>query len=345
MDITQLLAFSVKNKASDLHLSAGMSPLIRVDGDMCKINLPILSDKEVKRMVYDMMLDQQRKRFELDWELDFAIDIPHLARFRVNAFTQGRGIAAVFRTIPNHISCLEDIHAPPVFKKIAKKKSGLILVTGTTGSGKSTTLAALLDYKNSTEYAHILTIEDPIEFIHTSKKSLINQREVHRDTKSFNRALHSALRADPDTILIGEMRDLETIRLALRAAETGHLVLASLHTRSAPKAIDRIVDVFSAAEKNIVRSMLSSSLQAVISQRLLKRPTEGRVAAYEIMIATPAIRSMIKDNKIAQMVSAMQTGESVGMQTRDQALKKLLANGLINQNEALKHSNNPNRFI
>ena len=235
MNITQLLAFSVKNKASDLHLSAGMPPLIRVDGDMRRIDLPALSDQQVQGMIYDIMSDHQRKRYEQEWEIDFAFELPQLARFRVNAFTQGRGRAAVFRTIPKTISTLKDINAPPIFKSLAQKTRGLILVTGATGSGKSTTLAALLDYKNKTEYGHILTIEDPIEFVHHSQKSLINQREVHRDTKSFNIALRSALREDPDTLLIGEMRDLETIRLALRAAETGHLVLATLHTSSAPK--------------------------------------------------------------------------------------------------------------
>jgi len=345
MDITQLLAFSVQNQASDLHLSAGMPPLIRVDGDMRKIDLPILSDKQVQAMIYDIMRDQQRKTYEQEWEIDFAFEIPKLARFRVNAFTQRRGVAAVFRTIPNTISSLEDIYAPPIFQTLAKKNRGLILVTGATGSGKSTTLAALLDYKNSTEYGHILTIEDPIEFVHQSKKSLINQREVHRDTKSFNIALRSALREDPDTLLIGEMRDLETIRLALRAAETGHLVLATLHTTSAPKTIDRVVDVFPATEKDMVRSMLSSSLQAVIAQTLLKKPTGGRIAAYEVMVGTPAIRSMIKENKIAQMVSAIETGEFAGMQTHDQSLQKLLSKGLINREEAIKKAHHPDRFI
>lgn len=345
MDITQLLAFSVKNKASDLHLSAGIPPLIRVDGDMRKIDFPALSNKQVQGMIYDIMRDHQRKTYEQEWEIDFAFEIPKLARFRVNAFTQGRGAAAVFRTIPNQISSLEDIHAPRIFQTLAQKTRGLILVTGATGSGKSTTLAALLDYKNKTEYAHILTIEDPIEFVHQSKKSLINQREVHRDTKSFKTALRSALREDPDTLLIGEMRDLETIRLALRAAETGHLVLATLHTTSAPKTIDRVVDVFPAAEKDMVRSMLSSSLQAVIAQTLLKKTTGGRIASYEIMVGTPAIRSMIKENKIAQMTSAIETGNFAGMQTRDQSLRKLLMEGLIQRDEALKHANNPDRFI
>ena len=345
MDITQLLAFSVKNNASDLHLSAGIPPLIRVDGDMRKIDLPALSDQQVQDMIYAIMRDHQRKTYEQEWEIDFAFAIPKLARFRVNAFRQGRGAAAVFRTIPKHISSLEELHAPAVFQTLAQKKHGLILVTGATGSGKSTTLAALLDYKNKTEYSHILTIEDPIEFVHKSKKSLINQREVHRDTKSFTTALRSALREDPDTLLIGEMRDLETIRLALRAAETGHLVLATLHTTSAPKTINRVVDVFPAAEKDMVRSMLSSSLQAVIAQTLLKKTTGGRIASYEIMVGTPAIRSMIKENKIAQMTSAIETGDFAGMQTRDQSLRKLLMEGLIQRDEALKHANNPDRII
>ena len=344
MDITQLLAFSVKNNASDLHLSSGMPPLIRVDGDVRKINLPELSHKEVHGMIYDIMNDRQRKDYEEHWETDFSFEIPNVARFRVNAFVQNRGAAAVFRTIPSEILSLEALNAPAIFRELSEKPKGLVLVTGPTGSGKSTTLAGMVDYKNETEYGHILTVEDPIEFVHKSKKSLINQREVHRDTKGFNEALRSALREDPDTILVGEMRDLETIRLALTAAETGHLVFGTLHTTSAPKTIDRIVDVFPAAEKDMVRSMISSSLEAVISQALLKKNGGGRIAAHEIMVGTPAIRSMIKENKIAQMRSAIETGQHSGMQTLDQCLRKLIAEGSISREDAMKKANNPKAF-
>ena len=345
MDITQLLAFSVKNKASDLHISAGEPPIIRVDGDMRRVNMPAMEHKEVHSMVYDIMNDKQRKAYEEHWETDFSFEIPGVARFRVNAFNQNRGAAAVFRTIPSKVLTLEDIDAPPIFKKISDKPRGLVLVTGPTGSGKSTTLAAMIDYKNDTDHGHILTIEDPIEFVHQSKKSLINQREVHRDTQGFDEALRSALREDPDTILVGEMRDLETIRLALTAAETGHLVFGTLHTTSAPKTIDRIVDVFPAEEKDMVRSMISSSLQAIISQTLLKRAQGGRVAAHEILIGTNAVRSMIKENKIAQMRSALQTGAADGMQTLDQGLQKLMTLGHISRDVAMKKAENPKALM
>lgn len=345
MDITQLLAFSVKNGASDLHLSAGQPPLIRVDGDMRRVNMPEMEHKEVHSMIYDIMNDKQRKTYEERWEVDFSFEIPGVARFRVNAFNQNRGAAAVFRTIPSKILSLEDLDAPSIFKKISDKPRGLVLVTGPTGSGKSTTLAAMVDYKNDNDYGHILTIEDPIEFVHQSKKSLVNQREVHRDTQSFDDALRSALREDPDTILVGEMRDLETIRLALTAAETGHLVFGTLHTTSAPKTIDRIVDVFPAAEKDMVRSMLSESLEAVISQTLLKRVQGGRVAAHEILIGTRAVRSMIRENKIPQMKSALQTGAADGMQTLDQSLQKLMTLGHISPEVAKKKADNPNALM
>lgn len=341
MDITQLLAFGVKNNASDLHLSAGLPPMIRVDGEMRRINLPVLEHKQVHGMVYDIMNDNQRKAYEEFWECDFSFEIPGIARFRVNAFNQGRGAGAVFRTIPSKVLTLEQLNAPPSFRKIADNPRGLVLVTGPTGSGKSTTLAAMIDYKNDSEYGHILTIEDPIEFVHQSKKSLVNQREVHRDTRNFEAALRSALREDPDTILVGEMRDLETIRLALTAAETGHLVFGTLHTTSAPKTIDRIVDVFPAAEKEMVRSMLSESLQAVISQTLLRKRNGGRVAAHEILIGTRAIRNLIRENKIAQMRSAMQTGQGDGMQTLDQSLQALVVKGIIDKETARRKADNP----
>lgn len=334
MDITELLAFSVKNNASDLHLSAGLPPLIRVDGDIRRVNIPPLGHKEVHSLIYDIMNDKQRKDFEEFFETDFSFGVPGLARFRVNAFVQDRGAAAVFRTIPSTILTLEELGCPESFKKLTMYPRGLILVTGPTGSGKSTTLAAMIDYKNQTEYAHILTIEDPIEFVHQSKKCLLNQREVHRDTLGFAQALRSALREDPDVILVGEMRDLETISLALTAAETGHLVFGTLHTSSAAKTIDRIVDVFPAAEKSMVRSMLSESLRAVISQALLKKTGGGRVAAWEIMIGTPAIRNLIREDKVAQMYSSIQTGQSQGMQTLDQHLEELLRRGLIAKRDA-----------
>ncbi len=341
MDIAQLLAFGVKQGASDLHLSAGLPPMIRVDGDIRRINVPEMDHKQVHDMLYDIMSDKQRKDFEEFLETDFSFEIPGLARFRVNAFNHNRGAGGVFRTIPSKILSLEDLGAPSIFKEISEYPRGIVLVTGPTGSGKSTTLAAMVDYKNDSEYGHILTVEDPIEFVHQSKKCLVNQREVHRDTLGFNEALRSALREDPDTILVGEMRDLETIRLALSAAETGHLVFGTLHTSSAAKTIDRIVDVFPAAEKSMVRSMLSESLKAVISQTLLKKIGGGRIAAHEIMIGTPAIRNLIREDKVAQMYSAIQTGQSVGMQTLDQNLKKILAQGLVSKEEAMRKSVSP----
>ncbi|WP_288387449.1 type IV pilus twitching motility protein PilT [uncultured Acinetobacter sp.] len=330
MDITELLAFSVQNRASDLHLSAGLAPMIRVDGEVRRINLPALEHSEVYRLVYDIMNDKQRRDYEDKLETDFSFEVPNLARFRVNVFNQNRGAGAVFRTIPSQVLTLEELGLGKIFRDICDYPRGLVLVTGPTGSGKSTTLAAMLDYINHHRYDHILTIEDPIEFVHEPKKCLINQREVHRDTLGFNEALRSALREDPDIILVGEMRDLETIRLALTAAETGHLVFGTLHTTSAAKTIDRIIDVFPAEEKDMVRTMLSESLQAVISQTLLKKEGGGRVAAHEIMIGIPAIRNLIREGKVAQMYSSIQTGASHGMTTLDQSLKQLVAKGIIN---------------
>ena len=344
VDIAQLLTFAVKNNASDLHLSAGVPPIIRVDGDVKRINMPALQHKLVHSMVYDIMNDKQRKEFEEFLETDFSFEIPNLARFRVNAFNQNRGCSAVFRTIPSQILTLEDLGCPRIFKDISMHPRGLVLVTGPTGSGKSTTLAAMIDYINDTKPDHILTIEDPIEFVHESKKSLINQREVHRDTLGFSQALRSALREDPDVILLGEMRDLETIRLALTAAETGHLVFGTLHTSSAAKTVDRIVDVFPGEEKEMVRSMLSESLRAVISQTLLKRTGGGRIAAHEIMIGTPAIRNLIREGKIAQMYSTIQTGQAAGMQTLDQNLQDLMTQGFITKEEARFRAVNKESF-
>jgi len=298
VDITELLAFSVKNKTSDLHLSAGLPPLIRVDGEMRKLNVPALDHKQVHALIYEIMNDMQRKEYEENLETDFSFEISGLSRFRVNAFVQNRGAAAVLRTIPNTVLTLDDLGAPEIFKEIINQPTGIVLVTGATGSGKSTTLAAMVDHINSHKREHILTIEDPIEFVHENKLSLVNQREVHRDTHSFSNALRSALREDPDVILVGELRDLETIRLAISAAETGHLVFGTLHTNSAPKTIDRIIDVFPAEEKAMVRSMLSESLRAVISQTLLKKVGGGRIAAHEIMVGIPAIRNLIREDKV-----------------------------------------------
>ena len=344
LDIAQLLAFAVKNHASDLHLSAGVPPMIRVDGDMKRVNMPPLSHKEVHGMVYDIMNDKQRKAFEEYFETDFSFEIPKLARFRVNAFNQNRGAGAVFRSIPSTILSLEDLNAPKIFKDLCMLPRGLVLVTGPTGSGKSTTLAGMVDHCNDNRPDHILTIEDPIEFVHEAKRCLINQREVHRDTHGFAEALRSALREDPDVILVGELRDLETIRLALTAAETGHLVFGTLHTTSAAKSIDRIVDVFPAQEKSMIRSMLSESLHAIVSQALLKKVGGGRVAAHEIMIGTSAIRNLIREDKVAQMYSSIQTGGSLGMQTLDMCLKDLISKGLITRESAREKAKTPDNF-
>ncbi|EMS1766035.1 type IV pilus twitching motility protein PilT [Neisseria gonorrhoeae] len=341
MQITDLLAFGAKNKASDLHLSSGISPMIRVHGDMRRINLPEMSAEEVGNMVTSVMNDHQRKIYQQNLEVDFSFELPNVARFRVNAFNTGRGLAAVFRTIPSTVLSLEELKAPSIFQKIAESPRGMVLVTGPTGSGKSTTLAAMINYINETQPAHILTIEDPIEFVHQSKKSLINQRELHQHTLSFANALSSALREDPDVILVGEMRDPETIGLALTAAETGHLVFGTLHTTGAAKTVDRIVDVFPAGEKEMVRSMLSESLTAVISQNLLKtHDGNGRVASHEILIANPAVRNLIRENKITQINSVLQTGQASGMQTMDQSLQSLVRQGLIAPEAARRRAQN-----
>jgi twitching motility protein PilT len=337
MDIAELLAFSVKNKASDLHLSSGLPPMIRVDGDVRRINIPALDHKQVHALVYDIMSDKQRRDFEEFLEVDFSFEIPGLARFRVNAFNQNRGCAAVFRTIPSQILTLDELGCPKIFKEIIEQPQGLILVTGPTGSGKSTTLAAMVDHINKNEFGHILTIEDPIEFVHTSQKCLVNQREVHRDTHGFEASLRSALREDPDYILVGELRDLETIRLALTAAETGHLVFGTLHTSSAAKTIP-------AAEKSMVRSMLSESLRAVVAQSLMKKTGGGRIAAHEIMVATPAIRNLIREDKVAQMYSSIQTGQASGMQTLDQCMLDLVKRGQISKSQAWEYAKDKRIF-
>ncbi|RUO19990.1 twitching motility protein PilT [Aliidiomarina iranensis] len=333
MDIKELLEYSVKNKASDLHLSANAPAMCRIDGDIAKINTDLLDSRQIEAMVTSVMNERQQAQFKKDLEVDFSFAVEGLARFRANVFMQQYGPAAVFRTIPDRVLSLEDLNAPEILGRISEYPRGLVLVTGPTGSGKSTTLAAMVDYINNRFPHHVLTIEDPIEFVHESKKSLINQREVHRDTHSFSNALRVALREDPDVILVGELRDLETIRLALTAAETGHLVFGTLHTTSAPKTIDRIIDVFPGDEKSMVRSMLSESLRAVISQILLKKPNGGRVAAHEIMLATPAIKNLIREDKVAQMYSSIQTGGAIGMQTMEQALNRLSERGEINADQ------------
>ncbi|MFM7099647.1 MAG: type IV pilus twitching motility protein PilT [Verrucomicrobiota bacterium] len=335
MDIAELLAFSVSHNASDLHLSAGPPPMIRVYGDVRRIDVPPMNHKQVHALIYDIMSDSQRKIYEERLEVDFSFEIEGLARFRVNAFNHSRGAGGVFRTIPSKVLTLDDLKAPKIFMEIADAPRGIVLVTGPTGSGKSTTLAAMVDFVNEKEAGHILTIEDPIEFVHQSKRCLINQREVGSHTHSFANALRSALREDPDIILVGEMRDLETISLALTAAETGHLVFATLHTSSAAKTIDRIIDVFPTGEKDMVRTMLSESLRAVISQTLCKKKDgTGRVAAHEIMLGTPAIRNLIREAKVPQMYSQIQTGQQYGMQTLDQNLQDLVRRGVIHVNEA-----------
>ena len=344
MDITELLAFSAKEGASDLHVSAGLPPIIRIDGDVRRINLPAMEHRQVHSLIYEIMNDKQRRDYEEFLETDFSFEVPGVARFRVNVFNQNRGAAAVFRTIPFNVLTLDQLSMGDVFRKVSLLPRGLVLVTGPTGSGKSTTLAAMVDYINENRYDHILTIEDPIEFVHQSKKCLVNQREVHRDTLGFGEALRSALREDSDVVLVGELRDLETIRLALTAAEIGHLVFGTLHTTSAAKTIDRVIDVFPSGEKPMVRSMLSESLQAVISQTLLKKVGGGRVAAHEIMIGTAAIRNLIREDKVAQMYSAIQTGGALGMQTLDQCLHHLVDQRLISAEIAKEKAKLPDSF-
>lgn len=344
MDIAELLDFAVKNKASDLHLSSGLPPIFRLDGELCRFDFPILEHKDIALMIDSIMNDKQRSDYKEKLETDFSFESSALGRFRVNAYMQERGAAAVFRVIPTDILTMEALSLPPVFTEIASLSQGLVLVTGPTGSGKSTTLAAIIDYINATRHQHILTIEDPIEFVHHSKSCLINQREVFRDTHTFSAALRSALRQDPDVVLVGELRDLETIRLAMTAAETGHLVFATLHTSSASKTINRIIDVFPGEEKSMIRSMLSGSLQAVIAQTLVKRKYGGRIAALEIMICTAAIRSLIREDKIAQMYSTIQTGKSFGMQTLDQHLTQLARENSITRETAREVAVNKDLF-
>jgi len=334
MDISELLIFAVKNKASDLHVSAGEPPVVRIHGEMRRIEGPPLENEAIHRMIYDILNDEQRKTYEEHLEIDFSFALGEYGRFRVNVFKQNRGDAAVFRTIPNTIPTFEELGLPKILMDLSRLEKGLVLVTGPTGSGKSTTLAAMLDLVNTELKGHVITIEDPIEFVHPCKSCLVNQRELGPHTHSFSNALRSALREDPDVILVGEMRDLETISLALTAAETGHLVFGTLHTSGAPKTIDRIVDVFPGAQQNQVRSMLSESLQAVVTQALfMRRDGRGRVAAFEIMTGTPAVRNLIRENKIAQIPSMMQTSKGVGMQTMEASVKDLIARNLVTQEE------------
>ena len=335
MDITELLAFSVQHKASDLHLSSGVSPMIRVDGDVRRINIPALADKDVNSLVYDIMNDNQRKDYEQNLEVDFSFEVPNLARFRVNAFNSNRGPAAVFRTIPSDVLTLEDLGAPDIFKTISDNPRGLVLVTGPTGSGKSTTLAAIVNEINKTKTSNIITVEDPVEFIHTDNKSIISHREVGKQTQSFAAALKAALREDPDVILVGEMRDLETVSLALTAAETGHLVFGTLHTSGAPSTINRIIDVFPPEQQEQIRAQISTSLKMVVTQRLLKtKDGQGRVGAFEVMKCTPPIQNLIREAKIHQIPSIMQTAVRDGMITMDKSLEELVKSGKIDPGAA-----------
>ena len=344
MDIAQLLTFGVKEGASDCHLSAGEPPMLRLNGDLKKLDLPPLTSEEVHSMVYDMMSDGQRKIFEENHECDFSIEMGELARFRVNVFIHNRGLGAVFRTIPTTIVPLEQLGMPPIVRQMCDREKGLILVTGPTGSGKSTTLAAMIDYLNNTFEGHVITIEDPIEFVHKSKKCLINQRELGAHTHSFENALRSALREDPDIVLVGEMRDLETIRLALTAAETGHIVLATLHTSSAPKTIDRIIDSFPPNQQAQIRAQLSESLESVLTQTLVKKRTGGRIACVEVMIGTTAVRNLIREGKLHQIPGIMQASQREGMQTMDMALVDLATRGVITRGEAQSRSVTANLF-
>lgn len=344
MDIAQLLQFAYQQDASDLHISAGEPPMIRVSGDMKKIKAPALTAEQTQVMMYDIMSDGQRKVFEETSDLDFSMTLGEIARFRVNVFRQNRGVGGVFRKIPTKILSLEQLNMPPIMGTIADKEKGLILVTGPTGSGKSTTLAGIIDKINDEVEGHILTVEDPIEFVHKTKKCLVNQREVGPHTKSFASALKAALREDPDIILVGEMRDLETIQLALTAAETGHLVFGTLHTSSAPKTVDRIIDVFPANQQAQIRAMFAESIQAIVTQTLCRKIGGGRVAGLEILIGTTAVRNLIREGKIHQIPSAMQTSRGVGMQTLEMHLIELVEKGLITRETAIEKSGNVDMF-
>lgn len=345
MTIQDLLRFTAEAGASDLHVSSGSHPMVRVNGRMKRLNLPVLTVEEMQGLLNSVMNEVQQEMFKKNLEIDFSTKLSNDVRFRVNAFHQINGIASAFRVIPNEIKPYEELHLPEVLKKLTQKEKGLVLVTGPTGSGKSTTLATMIDSINDNRACHIITVEDPIEFVHRSKNSLINQRELGHDTWSFTAALRSALREDPDVILVGEMRDLETVSLALTAAETGHLVFATLHTGSCTKSIDRIIDMFPKEQQQQVRSMLSESLEAVVAQTLLPtKDGKGRVPAVEIMIANAAVRNLIREEKTYQIPSVIQAGSKEGMQTRDQSLYNLVMNNLVERTIAEELAENPKMF-
>jgi twitching motility protein PilT len=344
MDISRLLQFAVKSQASDLHISAGESPMIRVHGEVKRVDLPALTAEQAQAMIFEIMNDSQRKLFEEFSDTDFSMQLGDVSRFRVNIFRHNRGLGAVFRAIPTVIRSLKELEMPPVIASVAQREKGLVLVTGPTGSGKSTTLASMIDLVNSSLEGHILTVEDPIEFVHQSKKCLVNQREVGAHTQSFSNALRAALREDPDIVLVGEMRDLETIHLALTAAETGHLVFGTLHTSSAPKTVDRVIDVFPSEQQAQVRAMFAESIQAIITQTLCKREGGGRVAAVEVLLGTPAVRNLIREGKIHQLPGVMQTSQGVGMQTLEMSLRELFDRGLISRETAIEKSGRPELF-
>lgn len=344
MNITQLLQFAYQQDASDLHISSGEPPMVRVHGDMKKIKMPALTQEETHSMIYDIMSDAQRKLFEEHSDLDFSMQLGDIARFRVNVFRQNRGLGAVFRKIPTKIHSMKELNLPDILADVARREKGLVLVTGPTGSGKSTTLAAMIDMINDELEGHILTVEDPIEFVHKSKKCLVNQREVGPHTKSFANSLKAALREDPDIILVGEMRDLETIQLALTAAETGHLVFGTLHTSSAPKTVDRVIDVFPPNQQAQIRAMFSESIQAIVTQTLCRKVGGGRVAGLEILIGTNAVRNLIREGKIHQIPSTMQTSQGVGMQTMEMHLRELVEQNLISRETAIEKTGNPDMF-